>query len=60
MRVKASITPPPTGKQPPARLVPAPRGKKGTSISLQSWTTRTTCSVEVGNTTTSGLFFSIV
>ena len=30
IRVRAIITPPPTGTQPPARLVPAPRGRNGT------------------------------
>ena len=35
-------------------------GGKGTFSSLQACTTRTTCSVEVGNTTISGLFFSMV
>ncbi len=54
------MTPPPTGRQPPARLVPAPRGRNGTSSSLQAWTICTTCSVVVGKTTTSGLFFSMV
>ena len=32
------MTPPPTGRQPPARLVPAPRARKGTSSSLQTLT----------------------
>ena len=53
------MTPPPTGRQPPARLVPAPRGTKGTCSALQSLTMATTCSVELGKTTTSGVFFSI-
>ena len=35
---QAIMTPPPTGRQPPARLVPAPRGTNGTSSSLQSLT----------------------
>src|SRR5579871_6921093 len=60
IRESVIITPPPTGRQPPARLVPAPRGTKGTFISLQACTIRTTCSVVVGKTTTSGLFFSMV
>ena len=60
IRVSAIMTPPPTGRQPPARLVPAPRGRNGTSAALHAWTTATTCSVVVGKTTTSGLFFSIV
>ena len=32
------MTPPPTGRQPPARLVPAPRGTNGTSSSLHALT----------------------
>ena len=60
MRDREISTPPPTGRHPPARLVPAPRGRKGTSSSLQTRTTCTTCSVLVGKTTTSGLFFSMV
>jgi hypothetical protein len=34
IRVRTIITPPPTGRQPPARLVPAPRGTNGTVASL--------------------------
>jgi hypothetical protein len=60
IRAREIITPPPTGRQPPDRLVPAPRGTKGTSQALQTLTISTTCSVVVGKTTTSGLFFSIV
>src|SRR5205823_14708663 len=59
-RVRAIMTPPPTGRQPPARLVPAPRGRNGTPASLHAVTIATTCSVVVGKTTTSGLFFSMV
>ena len=60
MRVNVIITPPPTGSVPPAKLVPAPRGMNGTLNSLHNRTTATTCSVEVGKTTTSGTFFSTV
>src|SRR5580698_7538508 len=60
MRVKVIITPPPTGKHPPARLVPAPRGTNGTFRSRHTLTMATTSSVELGKTTTSGLFFSMV
>src|ERR1044071_3909232 len=48
------MTPPPTGRVPPARLVPAPRGTNGTSSSLHSLTTAATCSAEFGKTTTDG------
>jgi hypothetical protein len=58
--VSVIITPPPTGNVAPAKLVPAPRGTNGTLSSLHSRTTATTCSVEVGKTTTSGTFFSTV
>ena len=58
IRVRQIMTPPPTVSVPPARLVPAPRGTNGTSCRLQSFTTSTTCSVEVGKTTTSGMLFS--
>ena len=44
----------------PGEAVCAPRGKNGTLNSLQSLTTWTTCSVELGKTTTSGWFFSMV
>jgi hypothetical protein len=54
------MTPPPTGRQPPARLVPAPRGRNGTPWRLQRRTTAATCSVLAGKTTTSGLVFSMV
>ncbi len=57
MRVRAIMTPPPTGRQPPARLVPAPRGRNGTSSSLQALTMRTTCSVDVGKDDNVGLVF---
>src|SRR5262249_51105131 len=60
MRASEITTPPPTGTQPPARLVPAPRGTKGTPSSLHALTTAATCSVVVGKTTTSGTFFSMV
>ena len=55
MRARAIMTPPPTGRQPPARLVPAPRGRKGTFSSLQTWTIWTTCSVVVGKDDDVGL-----
>ena len=54
------MTPPPTGRQPPAKLVPAPRGTKGTFNARHAFTTATISSVEFGKTTTSGLFFSMV
>ncbi len=60
MRVRAMTTPPPTGRQPPARLVPAPRGRKGTLCWLQSLTISATCSALVGKTTTSGVCFEMV
>ena len=55
MRASAIITPPPTGTQPPARLVPAPRARNGTFNSLQTLTMRTICSVEVGKDDDVGL-----
>ena len=47
MRVRTIITPPPTGRPPPARLVPAPRGTKEMPISLQSFTTAATSAVDL-------------
>src|SRR4051812_43787742 len=60
IRVSTIITPPPIGKQPPARLVPAPRGKNGTPRALQILTTSTTSAVCRGKPNTSGLFFRVV
>ena len=60
MRASERTTPPPTGRQPPARLVPAPRGTKGTPSSAQALTMAATWAVVVGKTTTSGRFFSMV
>jgi len=45
IRVSTIITPPPMGKQPPDRLVPAPRGRNGTPAALQIFTISATSSV---------------
>ena len=47
IRVSTIITPPPTGRPPPARLVPAPRGTNGTPSSLQNFTTAATSAVDL-------------
>ena len=49
------ITMPPWGvTAPPLRLVPAPRATTGTFLLSASFTSATTCSVLIGNTTASG------
>ena len=42
------------GSDPPARLVPAPRGTTGTPSSWQTASTAATSAVEAGSTTQSG------
>ena len=60
MRVRLTITGAPSGRQPPLRPVPVPRGTNGTPSALRSFRTAATSSVERGSTTTSGIDFSSV
>ena len=60
MRVRLTITGAPSGRHPPLRPVPVPRGTNGTPAPFSSFRTAATSSVERGNTTTSGVDFSSV
>ena len=54
MRASETTAQPGTGRAPPERPVPAPRGTSGTLASRAILTTSTTSAVEPGRTTRAG------